>query len=478
MPPFVALILWFVLLVALLSWDPAKDAGTSSALWVPVIWMFIVGSRLPAQWLGGSVGSAAQALEEGNPIDRTVFFVLILLAVVILMSRSFNWGEFFSRNMALMAFVLFGLVSVLWSESTLVSFKRWFRDLGPYVVVLVVLSEARPLEAVRTLFRRLCYLLIPLSIVLIKYFPYLGKQYSEWTGAAEFSGAATSKNLLGVICLVSGLFFFWDTLTRWSDRKERTTKRIIAVNFAFIAMTLWLLNLAHSATSTVCVVIGCMVVVATRRKWAKRHPGFLKVLIPVSFGLYLLLAFGFDLNGQLAGMLGRDPTLTDRTAIWKLVLSMHTNPLVGTGYESFWLGPRLQQIWKMFGPINEAHNGYLEVYLNLGLIGVFLLCAFLIASYRKICKQLTSSPVLGSLNLAFWTIMLFYNMTEAGFRSGLMWITFLLGAISVPLRVSEKELHRFDALEKKGTARFATFRELRTNPSPSRALKSASRRHS
>jgi exopolysaccharide production protein ExoQ len=438
MPPFVALILWFVLLVALVHWDPAKDAGTSSALWVPVIWMFIVGSRLPAQWLGGSVGSAAQALEEGNPIDRTVFFVLILLAIVILMSRSFNWGEFFARNMALMAFVLFGLVSVFWSESTLVSFKRWFRDLGPYVVVLVVLSEVRPLEAVRTLFRRLCYLLIPLSIVLIKYFPYLGKQYSEWTGAAEFSGAATSKNLLGVICLVSGLFFFWDTLTRWSDRKERSTKRIIAVNFAFIAMTLWLLNLAHSATSTVCVVIGCLVVVAARSKWAKGHPSFLKVLIPVSFCLYLLLAFGFDLNAQLAGMVGRDPTLTDRTAIWKLVLSMHTNPLVGTGYESFWLGPRLQQIWKTFGPINEAHNGYLEVYLNLGLIGVFLLCAFLIATYRKICKQLTSSPVLGSLNLAFWTIMLFYDMTEAGFRSGLMWITFLLGAISIPARAAER----------------------------------------
>ncbi|MGB8540689.1 MAG: O-antigen ligase family protein [Candidatus Acidiferrales bacterium] len=438
MPPFVALALWFVLLVALLLWDPAKDPTISSALWVPVIWMFIVGSRLPAQWLGGSVETGAQALEEGNPIDRAVFFVLILLAVLILMSRSFNWGQFFARNMALMAFVLFGLVSVLWSDSTLVSFKRWFRDLGPYVVVLVVLSDMHPLEAVRTLFRRLCYLLIPLSIVLIKYFPYLGKHYSEWTGAAEFSGAATSKNLLGVMCLVSALFFFWDTLTRWPNRKERSTKRIIAVNFVFIAMTLWLFNLAHSATSDVCLMIGSLVIVIARSKWAQRHPGFLKVLIPVSFCLYLIVGFGFDLNGELASLVGRDPTLTDRTAIWKLVLSMHTNPIVGTGYESFWLGPRLQQIWKMFGPINEAHNGYLEVYLNLGLVGVFLLCGLLIAAYRKIGKQLTTSPALAQLNLAIWTIMLFYNMTEAGFRSGLMWITFLLGAMAVPARVEER----------------------------------------
>ena len=66
---------------------------------------------------------------------------------------------------------------------------------------------------------------------------------------------------------------------------------------------------------------------------------------------------------------------------------MHTNPLVGTGYESFWLGPRLKDVWAQTGAgINEAHNGYLEVYLNQGLIGLVLLGGFLIASYRTICR--------------------------------------------------------------------------------------------
>ena len=55
--------------------------------------------------------------------------------------------------------------------------------------------------------------------------------------------------MLGVLCLISGIFFFWDTVTRWPERKERRTKRIILVNVAFIAMTLWLLNLSSSATS-------------------------------------------------------------------------------------------------------------------------------------------------------------------------------------------------------------------------------------
>ena len=156
MPPNLALFLWAVLLAALLRFDPAKDPDTSSALWLPVIWMFFVGSRLPSQWMGVQSRIGAQALEEGNSLDRVIFFGLIAVAFVVLMARGFNWGGFFSRNIALCLFVCFALVSVVWSDYPFVAFKRWFRDLGFYVMPLVVLSDPRPLEALRTVFRRLC----------------------------------------------------------------------------------------------------------------------------------------------------------------------------------------------------------------------------------------------------------------------------------------------------------------------------------
>ena len=207
MPPSLALFLWLILLLALLRLDPSKQRKTSLALWVPVAWMFTVGSRLPSQWLGGGIGSAAENLEEGNPLDRSIYFVLILLAVGILMSRSFQWGVFFKRNLALMSLLSFALLSVCWSDFPFVAFKRWFRDLGNYLMILVVLSDPLPLEAVRTLLRRLCYLLVPLSILLIKYYSYLAIHYSYWTGEKEYVGVTTSKNMLGVMCLISGLFF-------------------------------------------------------------------------------------------------------------------------------------------------------------------------------------------------------------------------------------------------------------------------------
>ncbi len=439
MPPFIALFLWLALLLALLYFDPAKDPGTSLALWVPVVWMFIVGTRLPSQWLGGQVGQVAKALEEGNPLDASFNSLLILLAIGILMSRSFNWGDFFGRNIALVAFLSFALVSFCWSDFPLVSLKRWIRDLGNYLMVLVVLSDPRPLEAVRTLLRRLCYLLIPLSIVVIRYYPEISRQYDVWTGSFSDAGPTTSKNMLGVACLIGGLFLFWDTVTRWSERKERRTRRIILLNFALFAMTLWVLNSANSTTSSVCLGLGCIVIAAAHSNVFQRHAALLKILIPASFCLYLILAFGFGMNGDLAGAVGKDPTLTDRTKIWAMLLDMHTNPLWGTGYESFWLGPRLSSVWQFgLGRINEAHNGYLQIYLNLGVIGLFLLGAFLMATYRTICRRLDCLPSLGSLTLAVWAVLVFYNITEAAFQSGLLWMVLMLGSIAVPALAEDR----------------------------------------
>ena len=434
MPPSLALFLWFVLLLALLRFDPAREPRTSLALWVPAIWIFIVGSRLPSQWLGGQVAVVASALEEGNPLDRSIYLVLILLAFGILVSRSFDWGKFCVANVALTAFLSFALLSVLWSDFPFVAFKRWFRDLGTYVVILVALSDSRRFEAARTLLRRLYFLLIPLCLLLNKYFPGISKGYDPWTGQGYFTGATTSKNMLGVLCLVGGLFFFWDIFMRWGDRKERRTRWIIGVNVALFAMTLQLMSQAGSATSNVCLMLGCVVIALAHSNTVKQSPTLLLVLIPVGICLYLFLEFGFgiDIIGFVSKAVGRTSDLTGRTEIWRVVLSTNTDPYVGTGYESFWLGPRLQWIWKETVHVNEAHNGYLEVYLTLGLIGLSLLAGFLIASYRNICRRFRGSAGFGSLSLALWTVLLFYNVTESAFRGHLIWVVFLLEVIAVP----------------------------------------------
>lgn len=430
-----ALLAWFICLICLLWFDPASKAKMGLALWVPVLWIFMAGSRLPSQWTSGSVDVAAQSLQDGNSLDRVVYLTLILSGMVILVQRRFQWGRFVAQNIPLCAFLFYALVSVVWSDYPDIALKRWIRDLGNYLSIMLILSEVNPIEAFRTALRRVNYLLIPLSIVLVKYFPAIGKQFEPWSGLGHYVGATTSKNMLGAACLISGLFFFWDTLLRWPERRDRKTRKVLYINGAFLLMTLWLLQKAHSATSSLCLILGCLIIIAAQTPLARRTPLLLQSIIPTAIVFYFLLSYGFgiDLNSVVAGSVGRDASFTGRTNIWSAVLSTHTNPLFGTGYESFWLGPRLQEVWRLAGQYNEAHDGYLELYLNLGFIGLGFLGILLLASYRTICKRMATIPPFGALGLALWAVLLLYNVTEAAFKGQLMWIIFLLGVTIVPV---------------------------------------------
>src|SRR5262245_23884577 len=284
MSPDIAFFVWAIILILLLRYDASRDPGNSGALWIPVVWMFIIGSRLPAQWLGWTPILAETAFEEGSELDRGIYLLLMILALGILMKRRLDWRQVFARNTALVLFLLFALASVVWSDYPFISFKRWIRDLGTYMIVLLVLSDPHPMTAIATVMRRATCGLVFLSVVLIKYYPQLGVFYNPWNGAPEYMGATTSKNTLGVVCLISGLFYFWDTLERWRERRLRTTRRTLIVNVVLMAMTLWLLRLTESATSRVCLAIGCVVILMLHTTWAKANPRRMRVADPVRLG--------------------------------------------------------------------------------------------------------------------------------------------------------------------------------------------------
>lgn len=439
-PPHVALGIWLAGTLVVLKYDPGVHSRTSPVLWLPIAWIFLLGSRSPSQWLNGGNGEAlqasVQAFNDGNTLDKVILLLLILGAVVVLAQRSFGWIEWISANRMLCAFLAFALLSVLWSDYPLVAVKRWFRDFGSFAMIWVVASDRRPTEAMSVVFRRVCYLLVSLSVVLIKYFPTVAIQYNVWTGTPMVSGVTTSKNNLGAVCLISGVFFVWDTIRRWPDRKASKFKRIIALNIGFLVLTIWLLHRAHSTTSLVCLCLGSAVLLATQLRIFRRRPGLLKALVPGTFFLYLILSFGLGLSGYMAQSIGKDPTLTDRTEIWSILLSMHTNPVFGTGYESFWLGHRLDWFWENAGQgqLNEAHNGYLEVYLEMGLIGDALICGLLLSSYRRIWRTLRRRESAAFFALAMWMVLIFYNMTEAAFEGTLMFVVFLMGTLILPGR--------------------------------------------
>jgi O-antigen ligase len=173
--------------------------------------------------------------------------------------------------------------------------------------------------------------------------------------------------------------------------------------------------------------MGAGLMLTTRLRFMRRNPAAVHVLV-LTASLVMLLGGG----ASAAEALGRNPTLTGRTDIWAAVIPLGPNVLFGAGFESFWLGSRVERLAEVFPNLglNEAHDGYIEVYLNLGWVGLGLIGLILIDGYRRSVKAFRREPALGSLLLAYILTEITYNVTEAGFRMlHPIWIFFLLAVI-------------------------------------------------
>jgi exopolysaccharide production protein ExoQ len=425
MPPSIALLLGILFIVYLFVTGSREETRRSWALWIPLIWLMIAESRPIALWFNvGPVVQTEMDVIRGNPIDRTIFSVLIVFGLLIILRRGLQEFGKLGTTPWIVLFLSYCGISLFWSDFQFVALKRWTKEVGNVVMLLIILSDPKPMEAVRTVIKRLTYVLVPLSIVLIKYYLDYSRAYNPWTGDVEFVGVATSKNMLGSLCFVCGIFFLWELLNE-SNRKERIIDALV------LGMIVWLLIKANSATSWICFFGGCFILLGVGFRSVRGNMASIDIFTFFIVMSFVILELVFDVGTVLVSGLGRDLTLTGRTELWADVLGMVSNPMIGAGYESFWLGDRLVKLWENYWwqPI-QAHNGYLETYLNLGLIGLGLLMAIIFCCYRDVRRTLMVDFDRGRLHIAILAVALLNNLTEAGFKGGnIIWFLFLLTAM-------------------------------------------------
>lgn len=409
--------------------DLKRKDGPSSALWIPLIWMFLAGSRYVSQWMN-MAPSQVEAYQEGSPLDAVVFALLIGGGLIVLSRRKIDWNRLFAQNTWIWLYFLYCGVSVIWSDFPFVSFKRWIKELGNPVMVLVILTDRRPHEAVDAILRRLAFAWLPLSIVLFKYFPALGRQFHESTGELFATGVGQQKNSLGMLCLICGIYFSWKYLVKHKGKFQWNWQENCS-DFALMGLIVWLLYLAQSATATVCVITAVALLLMCRIQVLAQKPDRIITLLLTCIPVFILLEETLDITDVILDLLGRDSTLTTRVPIWEFLKGMAANPIMGAGYYSFWMGERLEKIWGFTGrTINQAHNGYLEQYLNLGYIGVAFIGAIILSGLLKVKRQLNADYPLGMLCLSFIVAAILYNYTEAAFYGiNNMWLLLLFGVL-------------------------------------------------
>ncbi|HEU6449226.1 MAG TPA: O-antigen ligase family protein [Verrucomicrobiae bacterium] len=475
MPSSLALVLTVAFIAVLFLRDVRERANISGALWIPLLWIFFSSSRFFSQWLAVfGINLGGITVEDGSPVDAAIFAFLIASALYVLYQRRVTVAEFFRDNRWITIYLLYCLIACAWSDFPFVGFKRWIKLLGGPVMALVILTEPDPMESLARLMKRFAYLLLPLSICFIKYFPDIGRAFDPWNGLPTNTGVTTNKNMLGQDCMILGLFLFWHLLqvrkspTGWSkatdepavasvyDRQfgsgtarlksptseddpssaglvnSKTKRNEILLCLGLLGMDLWVLKVAHSATSLACLILGTAIILflGMRSVSWKNITGYM--IAGIAIVAIFLSAGGFDF---IVHLLGRNDTLTDRTYIWQMLLHWKINPIIGTGFEGFWLGQRRQELQSVLPFLNEAHNGYLETYLNIGLVGLALTIAMVLATYFKTRRALFVDFEFGRFRLAYLLAFICYNWTEAAFRTHCFpFIVFFLIAVDYAQR--------------------------------------------
>jgi exopolysaccharide production protein ExoQ len=419
--------------VWLLYRDAKERMEVSADAWVPLVWALIYASRPVTSWFSGvpEDGARLAAYDEGNPIEALIYVFVIASALAILRRRRVRLGSIVHQNGPLVALYLFWLMSVTWSDYPVITIKRLIKDLGNVLMVLVILSDRNPSETMKAILSRCAYVCVPLSVLFVRYFPELGRGYVGYDRSElMYVGVTTHKNSLGILALLAAVFVLWDVL----DGRLRSRGVRAAVGPVVVLLMSWyLLTIADSVTSLLCAVLGTLLLIIYRAPSVRSNLGRVEV-----FGLgAVLLAWGLDslwnLREAFIEGLGRDMTLTTRTEVWPVLLSYLENGLVGAGFNTFWAGRRLALLSDSVGGIIQAHNGYLETYLNGGIVGVILLGVALAAGYGRIRRAIVQGAP--AIRLVVLVLGIVHNVSEASFhRLSLLWFVMLLAILEYRAR--------------------------------------------
>src|SRR5580692_4892807 len=130
MSSFIATVIFFAGVTGLFYLNRDKSLKTSKALWLPILWLLIIGSRPVSVWLG--MGQAANLTEaaEGSPVDAAVCGVLLAGGLLVLFTRRSRVLACLKANWPCLLYFAYCLLSVAWSDFSGLALKRWAKSLA------------------------------------------------------------------------------------------------------------------------------------------------------------------------------------------------------------------------------------------------------------------------------------------------------------------------------------------------------------
>ena len=207
---------------------------------------------------------------------------------------------------------------------------------------------------------------------------------------------------------------------------------------AFIGLTLLLILMSQSRTGWMVTLALLAYVGAT--KWILRFTKKERVVIVMSLGMGLTVAAILFARyySEIMLLMGKDATLTGRTTLWEFTLiSIMKAPILGYGFQGFWQGLQGEAaniILNVHWTAIEAHDGYLDVWVGLGALGLGLIICTVLKAYWDgyICYRNDRLKNVEWYLAIIW-VTLFSNISETRLMlpHDLVWIMYVMACVGL-----------------------------------------------
>jgi O-antigen ligase len=373
-----------------------------------------------------------QETASGQAGMQVLWMVIYLVALVLLTRHCQTALMEVSKEYLAVGLVLLAVVSTLWSDDPSLTLRR--------SIALVLTCLFGVYLGSRFSFREQLQLLAGVAAVCVAFsvpFGILGVGHPVEDISDAWYGIFVHKNVLGRMMVLSILIF---SITANAESKKRL-RYWVGTGLAFT-----LLLLARSTTSL--AVLGAMLgFLACCSVLRRPNASMIKASLAVIVISAVAVHWASQNMEDILALFGKDMTLTGRIQLWLLSVVMALQrPWLGHGYNAFWLGPgstseRILTVVQWDAP--HAHNGLLELWLELGVVGVALfLAGFTAYLVRAISFFRAQRAPENVWPLCFLVFMFVSNLTESDFlgRNTIFWIVYI--AVVTGLRRREEASER------------------------------------
>lgn len=370
-------------------------------------------------------GIAIDMSGAGDKLRQIIILLLLAAALPLFMRRVQYLIRILSTNRSILLVFAWALISVLWSNVTGIAAHRILGTL--LVAALTLLAASLPPRQIVRVLLFFTGIIMTINFLGIIFLPSRALDHE-----GMWKGLHMHKNIAGYFSAISALLWLFMGLVR--------KNRWLLAGGAAWGMFLWF---SHSRTSVATFLI---VLPLGTLFWSSLRHGFNRRLFALLlwFGglviplfIYLSLTLWADFfGGNAFAFIYR--TLTGRTEIWQFVWkSILQAPLLGAGYGSFWAigdhSPAILKASESVARYTEAHNGYLDILVSLGVIGFVFTVSALAQAFRafrfySVSRTDTATREVLLCALLLLTFGIIHNLFESTLLQGLntLWTLMLL----------------------------------------------------